>query len=223
MVASAAALLLVSGLAACQEEDTSPRNTTYEMQLPVSIIVEKLGELSVKGRAPTTGYSREQFGSGWSSTDSCDMRNRILRRDLTEIVYDEDSCTILSGMLQDPYTGKEIAFTRGMETSGDVQIDHIVALSNAWQTGAQSLSIADRVYFANDPLNLAAVEGRVNQQKGDGDAATWLPPSKAYRCDYVARQVLVKEEYDLWVTAPERDAIENILESCATDVVSVPR
>jgi hypothetical protein len=96
----------------------------------------------------------------------------------------------------------------------EVQIDHVVALSNAWQTGAFKLSIAQRTALANDPLNLFAVKGRLNSQKGDGDAATWLPPLKSYRCSYVAQQIAVKAKYSLWVTAPEKSAILGILAKC---------
>jgi hypothetical protein len=103
---------------------------------------------------------------------------------------------------------------RGVGTSNAVQIDHVVALSNAWQTGAFKLTIEKRTAFANDPLNLLAVKGVLNSQKGDGDAATWLPPKKSYRCAYVARQVAVKAKYGLWLTAPEKAAIVKIIATC---------
>ena len=121
---------------------------------------------------------------------------------------------MLRGTLHDPYTGKVIAFVRGSGTSSKVQIDHVVALGDAWQKGAQQLSADTRLHLANDPLNLLAVDGPTNQRKGDGDAATWLPPNKAYRCQYVARQVAVKARYHLWVTSAERDAIARVLAGC---------
>lgn len=175
--------------------------------------IETLNTLAIKGRAPKTGYSREQFGDGWREVGNCDMRNIILARDLTNEVVNQD-CKVLSGELDDPYTGKRIHFERGANTSDDVQIDHVVALSNAWQTGAQQVSYLHREAFANDPLNLIAVDGDANQQKGDGDAATWLPPNKPFRCQYVSRQVGVKKKYMLWVTAPEKQAIERVLSTC---------
>ena len=95
-----------------------------------------------------------------------------------------------------------------------MQIDHVVALSDAWQKGAQQLTEAQRLSFANDPLNLLAVDGPANQQKSDGDAATWLPPNKSYRCDYVARQISVKSSYGLWVTRAEHDAMARVLGDC---------
>ena len=171
-----------------------------------------------KGRAAKTGYTRDQFGPAWADVDrnGCDTRNDILKRDLTNEVFQEktDLCVVLSGTLADPYSGETINFVRGVATSSEVQIDHVVALSNAWQTGAFKLSADQRKSFANDPLNLLAVKGKLNSQKGDGDAATWLPPLKSYRCDYVSRQIAVKIKYKLWFTAPEKEAMVRILKSC---------
>jgi hypothetical protein len=170
----------------------------------------------VKGRAPKTGYDRDdKFGTAWVDMDQngCDTRNDVLARDLIATTKAGD-CRVLSGTLADPYTGTSISFERGETTSSLVQIDHVVALSNAWQTGAQQLSAERRYEFANDPLNLLAVDGATNSSKGDGDAATWLPPNASFRCAYVSRQVSVKAAYDLWVTAAEHDAITKVLATC---------
>ena len=189
------------------------------------LATELLETLPVKGRAPKTGYSRSQFGPAWADVNrnGCDTRNDILKRDLTEIVYRAKTrdCVVESGVLQDRYSGETINFVRGNITSMEVQIDHVVALSNAWQTGAFKLSIAQRTALANDPLNLFAVKGRLNSQKGDGDAATWLPPLKSYRCDYVSQQIAVKAKYSLWVTAPEKSAILGILAKCPNQSLPV--
>jgi hypothetical protein len=184
-----------------------------------------LAALPVKGRAPRTGYDRGLFGQAWADTDrnGCDTRNDILRRDLTALVLRAGThgCLVLSGRLDDPYTGQSIAFVRGEDTSARVQIDHVVALSDAWQKGAQKWSTSTRTRFANDPLNLLAVDGPTNQAKSDGDAATWLPPRTPYRCAYVARQTAVKARYRLWVTAAERDAVRRVLTSCAAQRLPV--
>ncbi|QQG51315.1 MAG: HNH endonuclease [Candidatus Saccharibacteria bacterium] len=172
-----------------------------------------LDTLEVKGRAPKTGYERSQFGDGWASSGGCDTRNSILRRDLSNVAMNE-KCQVVSGTLNDPYTGKVIMFTRGETSSQSVQIDHVVALSDAWQKGAQQLSYERRKELANDPLELLAVEGAANMQKSDGDAATWLPPNKPFRCQYVARQIAVKKKYSLWVTAAEKDAMVRVLVAC---------
>ena len=180
--------------------------------------LDVLATIPVKGRAPKTGYSRDQFGQAWADIDrnGCDTRNDMLRRDLTDLALKPGTrdCVVLSGILNDPYTATLINFLRGASTSPDVQIDHVVALSDAWQKGAQQLTEAQRLSFANDPLNLLAVDGPTNQQKSDGDAATWLPPNKSYRCDYVARQISVKSSYGLWVTRAEHDAMARVLADC---------
>jgi hypothetical protein len=126
---------------------------------------------------------------------------------------------VVSGILNDPYTGKVVTFKRGVTSSQEVQIDHVVALSDAWQTGAQQLTAQTREAFANDPLELLAVDGRTNQQKSDGDAATWLPPNKSFRCQYVARQVAIKKKYNLWVTSAEKDAITHVLSTCLGQIL----
>lgn len=189
-----------------------------------------LTAIAVKGRAPMTGYDRDLFGSAWTDDNGnafghngCDTRNDILRRDLQDPVIEAGTfeCVVLRGSLADPYTGRDIAFLRGEETSAEVQIDHVVPLGDAWQTGAQQWSSEKRQDFANDPLNLIAVDGPTNESKGDGDAATWLPPNRGFWCRYVLRQATVKAKYGLWMTAPELDATRRILNDCGH--LAVPR
>lgn len=179
-----------------------------------AIVVMKT--LVVKGRAPKTGYSRAQFGAAWADVDhnGCDTRNDILRRDLTSIVFRSGTCVVLSGVLRDPYGGKIINFRRGPTTSPAVQIDHVVSLSDAWQKGAFAWTIAKRTLFANDPLELLAVDGPLNTKKSDSDAASWLPPNKTFRCLFVSRQIAVKAKYGVWVTKAERDALGRVLATC---------
>jgi len=186
-----------------------------------------LQTLPVKGRAPKTGYERDVvFGTAWKDVDrnGCDTRNDILRRDLTHVVIKANTqgCVALAGTLTSPYTGEKISFVRGVGTSTKVQIDHVVALMDAWQSGAQQLTQAQREQLANDPLNLLAVDGHSNAQKSAGNAATWLPASKSYRCAYVARQITVKAKYDLWVTGAERDAMTRILSTCPAQKTATP-
>jgi len=179
--------------------------------------VSVLNKLEVKGRAPKTGYSRAQF-LHWSDPDrnGCDARNDILKRDLKNAGFKSDTneCKVISGELIDPFSGKILSFNLTTSAS-NIDIDHVVSLSNAWQTGAAYFSKEIRSNLANDPLNLLAVDAKLNRQKGDGDAATWLPPLKSYRCEYVSRQVAVKFKYSLWVTAPEKSAMMNILQKCS--------
>ena len=178
----------------------------------------QLESIPAKGRASMTGYTRDEFGPAWADIDrnGCDTRNDILARDLTSETFKQgtNNCVVMTGTLADRYTGATITFTRGQDTSSDVQIDHIVALSDAWQKGAQQLNADQRKELANDLLNLMAADGPTNGAKDDKDAATWLPPNKAFRCEYVARQTAVKAKYSLWVTRTERDAIARTLKGC---------
>jgi hypothetical protein len=177
--------------------------------------LKALDKIQVKGRAPNTGYSRAKFGPAWKDTDhnGCDQRNDILHRDLTNETFRAGThdCVVVSGTLIDRYTGKTISFRKSAASA--VQIDHVVPLQNAWVTGAYRWSIEKRTALATDPLNLLAVGGSVNESKGSGDAATWLPRA-SYRCAYVARQVAVKAKYGAWMTPAEHNAIQRILSAC---------
>ena len=184
-----------------------------------------VADLRVAGRAPKTGYEREQYGSAWTDVDDngCDTRNDVLARDLRSVrTQAASSCVVESGVLRDPYGGSTIDFERGRSTSSAVQIDHVVALSDAWQTGAGRWAREKRVRFANDPLNLLAVDGPLNTAKSDGDAATWLPPDKTFRCPYVARQAALKGDYGLWVTRAERAAMVKVLTTCPDQGLPAP-
>jgi hypothetical protein len=203
-----------------QTNVTDIKQTTKPVTV-TELAIKALEQIQIKGRAPKTDYSRDQFGAGWRTTMGCDTRNIILNRDLSNPVVDE-KCNVLSGSLNDPYTGRFISFVRGASTSGDVQIDHVVALSDAWQKGAQQLTAEDRANLANDPLELLAVDGAANMQKSDGDAATWLPSNKPFRCQYVARQIAVKQKYSLWMTSAEHDKISDILSGCPNQLLPSP-
>lgn len=229
------ALVLISALAHGGRADSMPGPAPVPLvtsassppasseSVDASAVSAELATLAIKGRAPKTGYDRSQFGPAWTDDvtvtyghNGCDTRNDILRRDLVavELKPDSNGCTVLAGELHDPYTGSAVEFHRGQGTSRQVQIDHLVALSDAWQKGAQQWDAAQRRNFANDPINLQATTASVNEQKGDGDAATWLPPNNSYRCTYVSRIVEVKAAYGLWVTQAEHDAIARILANC---------
>ncbi|WP_438947382.1 HNH endonuclease family protein [Streptomyces griseus] len=209
------ALTSAFGLTACEgvgnplESSPTPAGT-----VAAGSAAQAVTTLTVKGRAPKTGYDRDEFGSAWADTDrnGCGTRDDILAGQLDDVSRAADGCKVLSGVLDpDPYTGTRITFERGRSK---VDIDHLVALSDAWQKGAQQWSDGKRRAFANDPLNLVAADSSTNRRKGDGDTATWLPPNTSYRCAYVAGQVAVKKKYGLWVTAAERDAMTKVLSGC---------
>ncbi|MBQ7802492.1 HNH endonuclease [Candidatus Saccharibacteria bacterium] len=177
---------------------------------------EVLEQLAVKGRAAKTGYARTEFYNSWPTIDGCSLRQRIIKREMGDsaVVSSEDNCTVISGEFDEPYTGSHLIFYQKSDFSSGIQIDHVVALSDAWQKGAQNLTKEKRYELATDPLNLLAVDAKTNQAKSDGDAATWLPANKKFRCAYVARQVSVKFKYELWVSSAEKSTIERVLETC---------
>jgi hypothetical protein len=212
---AAAGLLLLAGCVTPTASSSSPDSPEVGATSgrPAATL---LAGLPVKGRAAMTAYSREMFGRPWADTNAngCDTRDDVLTRDLAHRRYERgtSSCVVAAGDLRDPYTGHTIHFRRGYGSL--VDIDHVVALGNAWATGAFRWDASKRLQFANDPANLLAVDASANRQKGDGDAATWLPRNKAFRCEYVARQISTKATYGLWVTPPERDAMTRVLGRC---------
>ncbi len=175
--------------------------------------IDVLESLAVQEKNTTKKYYRKVFYDNWGIDESgCNTRERILNRDLKSTTL--KGCKVQSGILDDPYTGKTIHFTRGQDTSSLVQIDHVVALSNAWQTGAYLLDSDTRYELSQDPLNLLAVEGQANQDKSDAAADVWLPPNEAFRCQYVARQISIKYKYHLWVTPSEKSTMQRVLALC---------
>lgn len=179
---------------------------------------QKITSITVKGRAPKTGYSRDEFGPAWSDVDhnGCDTRNDILARDLTDETFKAGTknCVVETGVLQDKYTGKTINFVRGQKTSTLVQVDHLQPLSLAWQQGAQQWTAEKRKQFANDPINLRAADGPTNGSKSDSGPGSWLPPNKAYRCEYIAEFVAVAAKYELSMNQGDFDASKTILDGC---------
>jgi Protein of unknown function (DUF1524) len=194
--------------------------------VPPGSAAAALETLAVKGRASGSDYDRSAFGQAWQDADhnGCDTRNDILRRDLHDVEFTEGSkCKVSAGTMHEPYVGLAVRFVRGAESSKAVQIDHVVALGDAWQKGAQQLTLQQRQNLANDPVNLIAADGDANQEKSASDAATWLPKNKALRCHYVARQISVKAAYGLWVSQPEKEAMARVLDSCPQQQTVVPQ
>ncbi len=180
------------------------------------LAVDVLEKLEVKGRAPKTGYSREEFYNGWPTINGCNLRQRIIKREFGDTAI-LDGCNVVAGEYVEPYTGQQMVFKSREEIADGIQIDHVVALSDAWQKGAQYFDADKRYSIATDPLNLLAVDADANEKKSDGDAATWLPSNKKFRCQYVARQVSVKYKYGMWVTEAEKNAMKKVLSNCSLE------
>lgn len=182
---------------------------------------QQLRNLQVRGWDRTSDFQRNQFGEAWSDGvnvefghNGCNTRDDILRRDLKNLVVRPFTCFAQSGTLTDPYTGTVIPFVRGPESSNAIEIDHVVSLADAWYKGARAWDPQRRLDFANDPRNLLAVSPKANFDKAFRDAASWLPPNAAFRCDFVARQIDVKTAYGLWLSAKEKKALADVLARC---------
>lgn len=199
--------------------ETSPSSSAAPVGDLEQTARAQLAELEVKGKAGRGGYDRELFGDDWDNNKgltvvdgTCDTRNTILARQSDYLALDDDGCTVTWGVIRDPYSNEYIDFNRG---DGQIEIDHRVSLANAWETGAFQWDEQKRRTFAHDPRNLVAVEMSLNRQKGAGDAATWLPPYKPYRCEFAARQIEVKHAYGLWVAPAEYEQLDRQLGTCS--------
>jgi hypothetical protein len=213
----AVAVLVALALAGSALAGSLSGERTSATRTWVTTAKQRLADLDVKPAASMTGYSRTKFGAAWEDVDlnGCDTRNDILVRDLESVVFKNGShCKVSTGTLDDTYTGKTISYVQGPGTSAAVQIDHVVALAAAWRTGAKKWGVELRRFYANDPLVLLAVDGPTNGDKGDDDAAEWLPPRVPSHCRYVARQIAIKTKYALSVTQPERAAMNDVLGDC---------
>ncbi|MFT4280336.1 HNH endonuclease family protein [Microbacterium sp.] len=163
-------------------------------------------------------YFREQFGQAWYDQDrnGCDTRNDILRRDLSDVVTKEGTrdCKVLTGVLDDPYTGERVDFVAGADTSALVQIDHVIPLSWAWRHGAERWTFEQRQEFANDPSNLRATAGAINQSKSDSGPSEWMPPQEASLCDYAETWIETLATWKLSLSGADRDALAGALTTC---------
>lgn len=213
-----AAVTLTACTPAAGSTKTTPANT--HTTHTTGTAAKALATLEVKAPAPITGYSRARFGQAWADINhsGCDTRDQILKAQLTHVQLKPGThgCVVLAGDLADPYTATTVHYRRNHSV---VDIDHVTALGAAWQTGAASWTPAQRLHYANDPLNLLAVDSRNNRQKGDATAATWLPPKG--KCAYVARQVAVQVKYHLWISKPEKAAMVKTLDTCPNQSLPV--
>lgn len=181
-------------------------------------------------KARPGGYDRGRYFGGWASNGcgSATTRDTILARDLKGAVKNP-RCQVTSGTLSDPYTGRTIRFRRGRNTSSAVQIDHVVALLDAWESGARDWDQTKRVQYANSPDVLLASDGPANMAKGSGldvngtalyrpqDSGApdiWMPDNKAYRCDYMAKRATIKSKWGLTMTPREKQQTVSVLSQC---------
>lgn len=184
------------------------------------------GVIEIPVRVPGYDYRRDAFGESWDDDNDapggrngCDTRNDILDRDLVEKSYvsiKRCPTAVATGTLIDPYTNATIAFVRGNQIGASVQIDHIVPLALAWDLGARTWTDELRMRFANDPANLLAVDGPTNQHKGDNEPAVWMPPNRAFWCQYAVQFAAVLRGYGLPVDAPSARVLREAAGTCPT-------
>jgi hypothetical protein len=177
-------------------------------------------------RAHRYDYRRPAFGDAWDDNNDaplghngCDTRDDILNRDLVDKTYvwiKRCPDAVATGTLHDPYTNATIAFQRGAKVGESVQIDHIVPLAYAWDMGAYGWPDPERLRFANDPANLLAVDGQANQDKGDLPPGQWMPPNKAFACQYAMQFIAVLRGYQLPVDQASTDALRGAAATCPT-------
>ncbi|MEU3658721.1 HNH endonuclease family protein [Streptomyces sp. NPDC032940] len=156
-----------------------------------------------------TGYDRDLFPHWITQSGACNTRETVLKRDGSGVVTDS-ACAATSGSWYSPYDGAT------WTAASDLDIDHLVPLAEAWDSGASGWTTSRRQSFANDLTRpqLIAVTDNVNQAKGDQDPATWMPSRTAYRCTYVRAWVQVKYYYGLSVDSAEKSALQGYLASC---------
>ncbi|MGW7067347.1 HNH endonuclease family protein [Streptomyces sp. NPDC054855] len=178
---------------------------------PVSAATARtyLGQLTVRAEGSSDGYSREKFPHWSTQSGACNTREVVLKRDGTNVQQDS-SCAATSGTWKSPYDGGT------WTAASDVDIDHVIPLSEAWKSGASGWTTAQREGFANDLSRpqLIAVTDNVNQSKGDQDPAEWMPPTTSYHCYYVRMWVDVKHHYNLTVNTEEKTKLSSILNGC---------
>ena len=148
--------------------------------------------------------------------NGCDTRNDVLAQQLKNVTYRPGThgCVVMSGVLNDPYTGRTINFTKAKASA--TQIDHMAPLSYAWDMGAASWSQEQRTQFANDPvLNLMAVDGPTNGAKGDKSPADWMPPNRGYQCGYAVKYLAVIKAYGLALDTKDKPVLTKALATCS--------
>lgn len=198
----------------------APWGQGMDSSLNVGEARQALDRLVVRPEGSMDGFSRDKFGPQWADVDhnGCDTRNDILARDLTDVTFRAGThdCVVETGTLAyEPYTGRtDVQFVKGGSLDQSLDIEHVVALGQAWASGAATWDAESRRQYANDPLVLFTADPSANRAKGDASADEWLPENQAYQCTYVERQIEIKERYSLSVTPAEKNTMGGVLDDC---------
>jgi hypothetical protein len=173
---------------------------------------DMLGRLAIAPESNSSTYKRTLF-KHWvdQDKDSCDTREEVLLQESISPAKRSAGCKITSGKWLSQYEKKTFTKPTGLD------IDHMVPLKEAWESGAHSWTATQRQAFANDlgfKGSLIAVSASTNRSKGDKDPSKWLPANKSFVCTYVVTWIQVKYRWSLTIDADEHSAIVNTLGSC---------
>lgn len=214
------------------EEPTAPEQPA-ELSSAAQAALQALDGIDVTPATRIPAYNRkEQFTPGGKGTSwpdiagtGCNTRDDILAAQLTNVVRNE-KCQVVTGTLDDPYTGNVIDFERDVTVNGKkvggnsmaVQIDHKYPLKKFWEGGAWKWTLEERVAAANDPLNLVASDGPANNFKSAKGPSEWMPSTSgnaAYDCTFATDVVTVLVKYDLTATKADIASLRSTLTTCA--------
>lgn len=195
-----------------------PDSVATETRTAAASALAELDAVPAVDGPPPVAYDRALFGQRWADEDrnGCDTRNDTLRRDLVDVAFKPGThdCVVIAGVLHDSYTGETVPFEFKSDGYQPVQVDHLIPLALAWETGADRWTDEKRRAFANDPENLQITTA--NQAKGDSGPGAWLPPNPGYLCTYAIRFTHLTVKYELAVTTPDRTVTRELLERCSS-------
>lgn len=215
-VAAAAAVGIINADPGGNTGEAIPQPAPDETEM-VSRAAELVDELEVAPESHQDDYDRDLFGSGWSQQDGCSTRSRVLIEESTVEPEVTESCTVNNGEWDSWFDAETVT------EPGDLDIDHLVPLAEAWASGAHAWSDDERREYANDtdtdrPDALVAVTASSNREKADGDPAEWLPPEAASHCRYVAAWVIQKHSWGLTADPDEHEILVSVLDACTADL-----
>lgn len=200
----------------CEEPCTTTRTSTRagSAAAPAPSAATNRGAASAPTAPPPSGrspYSRDEFGTGWTDPDhnGCDARQDAIRAATTNRVT-AGPCKITRADIRDRYSGR----TYPAANPSAFDIDHIVALHDAWNSGASSWTRARRVAFANDPADLVLTTASANRSKGDQDPSQWAPATHDGACFYARTYRAIKLRWRLHTTPAQRSAVRRTLATC---------
>lgn len=169
-----------------------------------------LSNLKIAKPGSAAGYDRSKFPDDDTNANGCSTRDDVLARDLSDVER-RGPCTVTSGTLHDPYTGRTVTYRAA--DRGTVRIEHVVPLPVAWRSGAAGWDRGKRTRFANDPDTLLAVDARTARDRDERGPDAWRP-DRRYQCAFAQRYVAVARDYDLTVTKAEHDALAAMIGQC---------